>query len=359
MNQLASLLQAYTTIPAPSGHEEVLGDRVAADWSAHGPVQRDPLGNRWLALGAGDRHIAIIAHLDEVGFVVRKVEPDGFLRIHRLGGLPERVLPMQQVLVLGRKGPVAGVIGAKSHHYTPQEERYRVLTADELYLDIGASSATEVRAAYGINVGAFGVFARTFRRQGDLVFANALDDRIGLAVLSVLAGRLAANPPPLRVTLVASVQEEFTLRGVLPAIRTLDPDLILSVDITPACDTPDLKQRSDLALGAGPALTRYSFHSRGTLGGVIPPGWLVERVEAIADEAEIRWQPATFFGGLTDASFAQLEGRGAPALDFGIPARYTHTPVEVCSLVDAMRTCDLLEACVRNLLNTDFADRRR
>jgi putative aminopeptidase len=178
---------------------------------------------------------------------------------------------------------------------------------------------------------------------------------MGLAVLSMLAARLAADPPPLRVTLVASVQEEYTLRGVLPAIRTLAPDLIFSVDVTPACDTPDLKQRADLALGAGPAITCYSFHSRGTLGGIIPPGWLIDKVEAVAVEQAIPWQRATFFGGLTDASFAQLEGRGAPALDFGIPARYTHMPVEVCSLRDGMQTCDLLDACVRNVLDADRA----
>ena len=147
--------------------------------------------------------------------------------------------------------------------------------------------------------------------------------------------------------------EPVRLRGVLPAVRTLAPDLIFSVDVTPACDTPDLKPRADLALDAGPGLTCYSFHSRGTLGGIIPPAWLVDQVEAVAAARSIPWQRATFFGGLTDASFAQLEGQGAPALDFGVPTRYTHMPVEACSLQDVLHTCRLLEACVRSGLAPD------
>lgn len=349
--QLEDLLRQLTAVPAPPGHEDALADEVAALW---GPseLSRDRLGNRWRTFGDGPDHVLVLAHLDEVALVVRKIDADGFLRVHRVGGVPERSLMGQGVLVLGRDGPVDGVLGTVAHHYASEAQKSRVVPADEQYVDIGATSRADARQRLGVDVGDFVVYARSFRRQGDTVLANAVDDRAGLAVLSVLADTLAHDPPGRRVSLLASVQEEFSLRGLLPAVRALQPDLVISLDISPACDTPDLAWRSDVSLGLGPVLHHYSFHGRGTLAGVIPPRWLTDQVSALADADEVAYQRGVMLGGLTDASFAQLEGAGAPALEVGIPCRYTHAPVEVCHVDDLVATTRLLQLILNRLPTT-------
>lgn len=347
-DRLAQHLAELTAVPAPPGHEDDLRRRFV-ELLPDGATGKDRLGNTWWTTGSGDEHLLILAHLDEVGLVVRKIEPDGFLRVHRVGGIPERVLMAQGALVLGANGPVFGTFGTVAHHLASEAVKARVVPSDEQYLDVGASSAGDARQRLGLEVGDFVVYDRSFRRNGDAVWANALDDRTGLAVLLELARGLRTADLGRRTTLLATVQEEFSLRGLLPAIRQLAPDLIMTIDISPACDTPDLREASDIHLGGGPVIHHYSFHGRGTLAGVIPPRWLTDELRSRATHAGIRHQVGAFFGGLTDGSFAQLEGEGAPTVEIGIPCRYTHAPMERADLRDLVATCDLLHEAAMSL----------
>lgn len=345
--RLVEVLAELSEMPAPPGHEQALGARVGDLWRHDGEVRTDRLGNTWRTFGEGEPHVVMLAHLDEVALVVRTIDSDGFLRVHRVGGIPERVLMAQPAIVLGANGPVRGVFGTVAHHLASEADKARVVPAAEQYLDVGAASRADAEQRLGVGVGDFIVYERTFHRDHHAIAANALDDRAGLTVLTGLAGRLAGTTLSRRVTLLASVQEEFNLRGLLPAIRELAPDLIISLDISPACDTPDLAGQSDVALGAGPVISHYSFHGRGTLAGVIPPRWLTDEVARLAGRGDVPFQRGTLFGGLTDASFAQLEGAGAPALEIGLPCRYTHAPVERGDLRDLSAAVDLLELVAR------------
>ncbi|GAC1433350.1 MAG: hypothetical protein NVSMB65_07140 [Chloroflexota bacterium] len=153
---------------------------------------------------------------------------------------------------------------------------------------------------------------------------------------------------PCRPWLVFSVQEEFSLRGVLPAARRLDPAIAIAVDVAVSCDTPDLR-RTEVRLGGGPALGTYSFHGRGTLAGVIPPPKLLRLMEGVARAEDIAVQHNVFFGGLTDGSFLQLENNGIPTIEIGFPTRYTHAPMECCDLDDLEAVARLLGAFLRAL----------
>ena len=126
----------------------------------------------------------------------------------------------------------------------------RVPTIDEMYLDVGATSRDEVVDGLGVRVGDYGVYQRSFRRHGDRVHSNALDDRAGLAALTALLRRLVGVLPTGSVSLVASVQEEFSARALVPTVRRLAPDVLIAVDVSPATDTPEAHEHSDLALGA-------------------------------------------------------------------------------------------------------------
>jgi putative aminopeptidase len=334
---IAATLEQLIGIAAPSGHEDAMISQMLREFERVGLSPRvDPLGNVVAPVRAprpGYPRLVVFAHMDEVGFVVRKVEPDGFLRVQRVGGIPEKAMAAQDVVLLGTRGLVSGVIGTKAHHLTGDQEKARVVPVAEAYLDIGARSAADVHGA-GIGVGTFATWAPRFQRHDRIVHAKALDNRAGCVILLGLAeaaGRLGGGAG---VTLIASVQEEFSIRGIVPAVRAVAPDLLIGVDIVPSTDTPDTAGMGDVTVGNGPSIGYYSFHGRGTLNGLLPNPKFVRFIEEQAAAQGLPLQRHVFFGGLTDASYAQLEGPGIPAVDLGIPTRYTHSPVETCSLDD-------------------------
>jgi putative aminopeptidase len=344
---VASVLNELTSIDAPSGHEDAMIARLDAGFRAAGlRVQVDPLGNVVAPVRRprpGYPHVLVFAHMDEVGFVVRKIEPDGFLRLQRIGGIPEKCMAGQCVEFLGAQGPVSGVIGTKAHHVTTDQEKWQVVPVQDIYADVSMRSRAEVLAA-GIAVGTPATWYPIYQRHGDIVRAKALDNRAGCVVLLALAEAAREVRGGTGWTLAAGVQEEFNIRGILPAVRAIRPDILVCLDTVPATDTPDTAHIGDVAVGAGASLGCYSFHGRGTLNGLIPNPKLARFVEECAKRHGLALQRHTFYGGLTDASYAQLEGRGIPSVDFGIPTRYTHSPVETCSLRDIETAAALVRA---------------
>jgi len=352
VTELVRTLRELVERAAPSGHEGEVAAYIRARAEARGvEVAVDPLGNVVCQLNrrSGAPRVAVFAHMDEIGLVVRKIEDRGFLRVVRLGGIEERSLAGKEVLVITERGErIPGVIGIKAHHLVKPEEKYAVTKVEDVYIDIGTESKEETRRL-GIKVGCPVVFSRTFVCRGHRVFANSLDDRAGCAVLLGILDAVKVSELRAEVYLVWSVQEEFSLRGILPAIRSIDPDLLVCLDIAPACDTPDLEGYSDVVLGGGPTVNLYTFHGRGTLAGLIPSRPVVTWVSEVAEATGIPLQRNVFFGGLTDISFAQLEHEGIPAVDLGFAVRYAHSPVEVCDLRDLERLKDLVLALLHRV----------
>lgn len=349
---LARTLEELSAVCAPPGHEDPMIARMRAGFVQAGLATRvDPLGNVIATVRdakPGYPHVAIFAHMDEVGFVVRKIEPQGFVRVQRMGGIPEKSMAGQRIVFLGETGPVDGVIGTKAHHMTQEAEKGRVVPVGDIFVDIGASSRADVDAA-GIRIGAPATWRPAFTRRGDTVSTKAADDRVGCAALLAVAEQGRALGGGAGLTLIAGVQEEFNIRGITPAIRAIRPDLFICLDIVPANDTPDTEHLGEVRLGGGPTIGLYSFHGRGTLNGLIPNQKLVRVIEATAQRRRIPVQRHIFFGGLTDGSYAQLEGPGIPGVDVGVPTRYTHSPVETCSLEDLRGAVALTAAVIEDL----------
>ncbi|QRG68322.1 M42 family metallopeptidase [Brevibacillus choshinensis] len=344
------VLRELTSCLALSGYEDSVIRYVKEKLAGKAEeIGVDPLGNVIARMNSSKMkdpyRVMVFAHMDELGMIVTKIEEDGFLRVERLGGIPEKSLAGTTLLIEvdGKRWP--GIVGTKSHHVTRQDEKYKVLPINETYADFGFRSKRDVLAA-GISPGTPVGYARQFFDNGSIVFSNTLDNRVGCLALLELADRLQATELPCELYIVFSVQEEFNLRGVLPAIRKVNPHLAITLDITIATDTPDLKGSADIRLGGGPSMGMYTFHGRGTLGGLIPNPKLVRHVQKIAREHDIPLQQAVFMGILTDASFSQLENDGIPMIDLGYPARYTHAPVEAVDLHDVEQLICLLEKLV-------------
>lgn len=346
---LRDLLSELMSIPGLAGHEERVAQAIAARLDTLGLEHRsDRLGNVLTTL-PGDPEtpsVMVFAHMDQMGFLVRKVESDGRIRVERQGGVPERALAAQPVVLCTDRGDLPGVIGVKSHHATSPEEKVRVVPYTELAVDAGFTSRAEAEAA-GVRIGTPVTYLpRVLELANGRVAGTAVDDRAGCAALLMLAAaRRGKRGPTLH--LVWSVQEEHNLRGVLPAATATAPDIAIAVDLMLACDTPEMASRGDLALGAGPSMSLFSFHGRGTLNGVIPHPALVRLMEETASATGVGLQRSVHVGALTDLSYVQFLGdRGVACLDMGFPVRYSHQATEVVDLSDVEGLVRLLDAAL-------------
>jgi putative aminopeptidase FrvX len=358
---MRDLVAELALIPGLAGHEGRVAAAIARHLDRMGLARRaDRLGNLAATL-PGDPaapSVMVFAHMDQLGLVVRKVEEDGLIRVERLGGVPERALPAQAVVIAGRLGDIPAVIGNKAHHATGPDEKYRVVPYAELALDAGFASRAEAESA-GVRIGDPVTWApRVIDLAGGRLAGTALDDRAGCAVLLALCDRLAGRRGGPTVHLVWSVQEEFNLRGVIPMARALAPDIAIQIDLILACDTPDMAGRGAVRLGGGPAMSLYSFHGRGTLNGLIPHPALVAHLEAVAAAAGIPLQRSAHTGALTETSYVQLLGDGVACLDLGFPMRYSHSALEVIDLADLTALTDLLARALAGIA-PGFALERR
>ncbi|NLG36418.1 MAG: M42 family metallopeptidase [Clostridiales bacterium] len=351
---LRETIREFMLAPAPSGYESCMAALLKARLEKHcDEVRIDRAGNcigRIAGTASAPLRAMVFAHMDELGFIVRRVNPDGTIQVDRLGGIPEKALPGLEVLLRGEDGSWhPGVIGVKSHHATPAEEKYRVDPVTSVWIDIGAQSDSDVNRI-NIFAGCPAVYRPTFRElEGTRVAGTSVDDRGGCACLTDIAARLAAERPRCDVYIVGTVWEEFNLRGAMLAARAIRPDLALSLDVTLAGDTRDLAERFDVRLGEGPCVQLYSFHGRGTLNGAIANEPLFRLAKKAAGECAIPLQRFSALGLLTDAAYVQLEGEGVACLEMGFPARYTHSPVEVCDLNDIEGLSRLVSAMLVTL----------
>lgn len=342
-------LEALCLVPGLSGHEDRVRREIAARLGL--PARADRLGNL-IATVPGDPTapaVMLFTHMDQLGFVVRRVEADGLIRVERLGGVPERALAAQAVVLSVGATDIPGVIANKSHHATRPEEKYTVLPTPEIFIDTGHGSKAAVEAA-GIRIGTPVTYRpQVIRLAGDRVAGTAVDDRAGCAVLLEVARALEGRAGGPTVHLVWSVLEEFNLRGAQVAAQALRPDIALQVDLMLATDTPDMADRGEMALGGGPGISLMSFHGRGTLNGVIAHPALVRLMEEAAAAEGLPLQRSAQVGILTDLSYVQLVGEGVAALDLGFPMRYSHSALEVCDLWDLAQLARLIGAALARI----------
>jgi len=343
-------LRELMQIPGLSGHEDRVRRHIAGVLAGLGLDSRSDVAGNLIATLEGDADapaVMLFAHMDQLGFVVRKIEDDGRVRVQRMGGVPERALAAQAVtLCVGEGSDVAGVIANKAHHATSPDEKYQVLKVGDIFIDTGHGSRAAVEAA-GVRIGTPVVYRPQAVELGaGRIAGTAVDDRAGCAVLIEVARALAERRGGPTVHLVFSVQEEFNLRGAVMAAQVLQPQIAMQIDLMLATDTPDTADLGDMRLGGGPGMSLYSFHGRGTLNGVFPHPALVRLMERTAEAEGLPLQRSAQNGILTDLSYVQLVGGGVASIDVGFPMRYSHSSLEVCDLADLEALVRLLVAAV-------------
>ena len=154
---LYKVLKALCLAPSPSGYEKNAAKVFASEVSKYADdVKLDKMGSVIAKISGTDDSAPIVmayAHMDQLGFIVRKITEDGYVQVDRMGGIPEKVLPALRLLIRTKNGDfVPGVFGNKAHHATLPEEKYKVDLVTSLNIDVGLNSRKEVNEM-GIDIG--------------------------------------------------------------------------------------------------------------------------------------------------------------------------------------------------------------
>ncbi len=334
--------------PSPTGFEAP-GQRVwAARARTHADrIEADAYGNAWATLdGTGGPRVMIEAHADEIGFAIKHVTDDGFLRVDRIGGTDHAIARARRVVFAGKDGPVAGILGNTAIHLRDRDDE-KVPKVEDLFVDVGASSPEGV-ALLGLHVGQPGVYADSGERVGETrVAGRALDNRLGGFVIATVLERLRAGDTPAATTVALNaVQEEIGGNGAKMATYAIRPDVAVVLDVTHATDTPgiDAAKHGKIVLGGGPSVTH---------GTVNHPAIVARLVEvAEAEGIPLQHESSSRYSG-TDTDVVFTSRAGIPAALVSVPMRYMHSTVETVDLGDVEHTVALLAAFVRSVRQDD------
>jgi len=289
--------------------------------------------------------VTVAAHMDEIGLVVRDIDPLGMIRFDKLGWFSDSFLPGTRVKI----GQIPGIVGIKSGHLMTEEEKRTVLPHRSLYIDVGAASAAEVKGM-GIEIGdpiAFDVpFGRWANR--DFCVGKAMDNRTACAVLVALMEKVTDGDFPGTFWAVGTVQEERGLGGARTAAHFTRPDWFMALDVALSGDTPENPPSSrPVRLGSGVVVNLGDFLESPKRGYFIHPG-LKEVALQLSREKSLPIQLQALYGSTyTDAAAVAQEFSGIPCICLGIPIRYSHAPSSVCHLADLEACLQLAEAMIR------------
>jgi endoglucanase len=349
-----TLLRDLSNAPGPSGFEEaVRAIMVPRMKAASDALQYDGLGSVIARQGSSGPRIMLDAHMDELGGVLRRVTPDGFVSMQMLGGWLDQALAGQRWVIVGSKGPVHAVSSIRDIHLATPEERTSLIKRDAVFLDVGARSPAEV-AALGIAPGdpvvpdsGFEVLNGTANYAG-----KAWDDRVGCAVLLMAMERLKTLGHPNQIVFVATVQEEIGLRGARASTAIVKPDIGIAIEGGVTGDAGGAHpEESQVKLGQGPGLFLYD-------SSALPNRKLVALIRKVAVETGVPLQFDLVQGYGDDSAEMQTIAGGAPTVNLIVPARYTHVHTGVINRHDFDQTVDLVVALLRRLDAKTVADLR-
>ncbi|MFC4449714.1 M42 family metallopeptidase [Halorussus aquaticus] len=335
------LLRELTETDGVPGYEDRVRDVVRRELDGVADsVHTDAMGNVVGTVeGSSDYEVAVAAHMDEIGFMVKHITDDGFLEIDTLGGWDPDVLRAQRVTVHTDAEDLTGVIGSVPTHVQDDDEEFSI---DDVAIDLGLPAED---VAERVAVGDLVSMEQTTTRIGDNVTGKALDDRVCL--LAMLEAARRVDDPDVTIHFCATAQEELGVRGA-PALGVdLDPDLAVALDVTVANDIPAVEDESGYVteLGEGAAIKLKD-------SSVVTTPKVHRRMRSVAEERGIDHQLEVLPSGATDTSGFQNTHGAKPVGAISVPTRYLHTVTESAHHADVEATIDLLTA----FLETETGD---
>ena len=342
--------------PSPTGFETE-GQKVWVKYVKKyaQTVNNDAYGTAWATIKGKSAKSPIVmleAHADEIGYIVKHIGKDGFLRLDRVGGSDAATGRGRRINLLGDKGPVKGIIGNTAIHLRKDSlGNEKAPKIYDLYVDIGASNPQEV-AKLGLRVGHPAVYADEPEEftKGKIV-SRALDNRIGGFIIARVLSELSKMKTqcPATVHCVNSVQEEIGGHGATMITRRLMPDVAICLDVTHATDTPGIDHaiHGEVKMGGGPSITHGTCNHPN----------VVKRILEVSKKIKIpiQHESSSRYSG-TDTDNISYSGKGIPSALVSLPLRYMHSVVETVDLDDVEKVVSLLVGFVKSVKASDDFD---
>ena len=293
---------------------------------------------------SAEPRVMVAGHMDEVGFMVKEIDKDGYIRFLPLGGWWGHVILAQRVVIITKKGPVIGVVGSTPPHILEPEARKKVIEIKDMYIDVGAKKGYDVRKRLGIEVGdsvvPYSPF--TIMNHNKMYLAKAFDNRIGCALVIELMKKLQNAKHPNTVYGVGTVQEEVGLRGARTSSWSIDPDVAIVSDVTIARDTPGISGENPEKFGSGPQICVFD-------GSMIPNRKLRDLVIDTAEKNKIPYGLSYLERGGTDGGTIHITRYGVPTIFIGLATRYIHGHSSMIYRDDYLNCLKLITAVVKRL----------
>ncbi len=339
------LLEQLANAPGPPGAEEAVRAMMLAHMKPLADeLQYDGLGSVIARQGSAGPRVMVDAHMDELGGMIRRITPNGFLSMQMLGGWLDQALVDQRWVILGSKGPVQAITGIRDTHVISAAERSQVFPRDSLLLDVGAKDAGDV-TAMGIEPGDPVVPDSPFtvlNGTGNYL-AKAWDDRLGCALLIAVMERMAKQSHPNRIFYAATTQEELGVRGAATATQLVRPDIAIVIEGGIAGDTfAGHPEETQVSLGSGPVLFLYDSLA-------LPNRKFVALVKQTAVDSHLPLQLDLVSGYGEDSAPIQVSNGGVPTVSLLAPVRYTHAHNGILNRRDFDQLVDLVVALITRL----------
>jgi putative aminopeptidase len=341
---LASDLKEFVETPAVSGYENQLTEKIRAKIAAFHPVV-DNLGDVIVTIGSGAPHRLIVTPIDEPGFVVSRITDDGYLRIERLpqaGNLPpifNALYSAQPVKVRTASAKwIDGVVaGISVHLHRSSEILPSASDIENMYVDIGATSAAEARAA-GVDILSPVAINRNLNYLWDKKISGAsIGDKFGAAAMIEVLRH--ADPTAIKGTLTVAfvTQQRVGGRGLDRIIRTTQADEMIYVGrMLPGGNVPGMQgvhraPRREPGSGIFVGLSQTA----GELSG------LAADLKRLADTNKIPFA-TDYSADITPAGYLPPVGFPAEWVHIGIAIGWPDTPAETIDRLDFVALPNLL-----------------
>jgi endoglucanase len=323
------LLQKLIQISGTSGDEKPVREVVHKEIRRYvDGVSVDRLGNLIAKQRGEPPKVMLAAHMDEVGLMVKRIDPRGFIYCSEIGGIDAMGVVGQKVHINTKKGRINGVVTFKE--LSAGKSVRKCPSIEDVFIDTGLSKA-ELKGR-GIVIGSYIHMDQRPHYLGtrDFISGKALDDRIGCYILIELARKLKKTK--YEVYFVFTVQEEVGLYGARTSAFQIEPDWGIAVDVTHANDVFEDPTR---CLGKGPCITVKD-------GELIANRCINEWLIDIAKRKRIPYQLEASEIGTTDATNILVSRRGVPASVLSVPVRNIHTTISIANRKDIENAIKLL-----------------
>ena len=347
MDATEKLLQELTEANGVSGYESDVRGIMRREM---GPfvdsIETDRLGSI-LGTRKGPKdapRVLVAGHMDEIGFMVKEITTEGYIKFLPLGGWWGHVALGQRMRIITSKGPVIGVVGSQPPHLLQPEERKKVLEVKEMFIDVGVLEGFDVRKKLNIKVGDPIIPDSEFTVMGNkkMYMSKAFDNRMACAVVVDVLRRFKNVKHPNSILGAGTVQEEVGLRGAQTTAHISDPDVAIIVDTGIGQDIPPDGFKKVEKMGAGPAILIFD-------AGMIPNLKLRDLVIATAEAKKIPYHLTYMERGATDGGRVHLSRSGVPSIVIGPPVRYIHSHNSILCRADYDNTVKLVCEVIKKL----------